>query len=113
MVQFVQKRLPVPDGEVRGSPVVDSAFSKSYPALHEYLTLDWIDGQRRETSTLGISIDAGRWRGSLRDRDNGLVLWRSADGFDAVLGALERALVNPSEADWREDRYSRPKRKSP
>lgn len=94
-----------------GERALDEAFMADYPALHEYLTLDWTEGQRRETSTLGISVDGGRWKCRLADRDNGLVTFISGDGLYAVLGALERALADGS-ADWREDQFAKPKTKN-
>lgn len=102
VAKFVAKRVPPAGGELSAPEAVDSAFEGDYPGLHEHLTLDWLSGKRRVTSTLTVFCDAGRWKGSLRDRDNGLVCFCSADTFLGVLGALERAVVS-GDGDWREE----------
>jgi len=112
MAQWV-KRAAAPDGVARGERALDEELALSHPALHEHLTLDWLDGGVRETSTLTISSEAGRWRARLCDRDNGLVCFITGDGFHAVLGALERSLVEDT-ADWRVDQFAkRPGKKKP
>jgi len=103
VAKFVQKRVRPAGDEAVGPEAVDSAFEADWPALHEHLTLDWCEGKRRTTSTLTVFVDAGRWKGSLRDRDNGLVLFVSADSFLGVLGSLERAVVS-GDGDWRDER---------
>lgn len=111
---FVKRVVRMEDGGVRGERAVDLDMEQQYPALHEYLTLDWMDGEARETATLGISVDAGQFKARLADRDAGLVTFVSADGFLAVLEALERQLA-AGTADWRRDQYSKakPARKRP
>jgi hypothetical protein len=104
VAQFVSRRK-LDDGTHRSERANDVEFASSYPAIHEHLTLDWLDGAARQTSSLGISIDAGQWKARLADRDNGLVAFCSADGFYAVLDALERQLASGT-CDWREDRFA-------
>jgi len=110
VAKFV-KRLSDADKGVHGHNAgVDEAMGADYPALHEHLTCDWLDGSRRVTSSLGISVDQGVWKGRLADRENGMVLFRSGDGFYGVLRALEDALVGDT-ADWREDQFAKPQGK--
>ena len=105
VAQFVSRRR-VDDGTHRCERAVDEEFARSYPAIHEHLTLDWLDGAARQTSSLGISVDSGAFKARLADRDNGLVTFVSGSGFYAVLDALEAALANGT-ADWREDKFSK------
>lgn len=109
MAQFVRKNAVGASGEIGGERAVDEAMASDYPALYEYLTLDWLEGQARETATLGVSVDAGQWKVRLADRDNGLVCFVSADGFYAALEALERHLADGS-ADWRRDQFAKGKK---
>lgn len=102
VAEFV-KRVPKSPEGAAGERAVDADLASRYPALHEHLTLDWLEGSIRQTSTLTLFVDGGRWKGSLSDRDNRLVLFVSGDGFDAVLGAMERA-IRDGTGDWREQR---------
>lgn len=108
MSQFLRRIAVEAEGGLRHERAVDEAFAQDYPALAEHLTVDWLEGAVRLTSTLGISVDAGQWKARLADRDNGLVCFVSADGFYAVLDALEQCIAQ-GVADWRVDQYSKPK----
>jgi hypothetical protein len=110
VASFIKRHIAMAEGEVCSERAVDEEFARNYPALAEYLTIDWLEGERRETATLGISVDAGQWKARLADRDSGLVTFVSGDGFYAVLDALEGRLAR-GEADWRRDQYAKPKRK--
>lgn len=81
----------------------DPAFAAKYPALHEYLTLLWVDGKARQASTLLICADEGMWKGCLSDRDADMVLWGTGAGFLQVLETLEGQLAS-GQARWREKR---------
>lgn len=110
VAQFVKRHVAVAEGEIVHERAMDEEFARNYPALAEYITCDWLEGERRETSTLGISVDAGQWKARLADRDSGLVTFVSGDGFYAVLDALEGRLAR-GEADWRRDQFAKAKRK--
>lgn len=105
MAKFVKRLKETDRGNLVGGRADDPELAKQYPALTEHLTCDWLEGAARQTSTVGISVDGGRWKGRLADRENGLVLFVSGDSFEGVLGALEAALTDP-EADWREDQFA-------
>jgi len=111
VASFVKRVVPLADGSVASERAVDEDMARDYPALYEYLTLDWLEGISRETATLGVSVDAGQFKARLADRDAGLVTFVSADSFFGVLEALERHLA-AGTADWRRDAYAKPK-KSP
>jgi len=84
----------------------DPFFAEKYEALHEYLTMTaWEDGSERVTSTISLFVDQGQWKARLNDRDGGQVAFVSAEGFIALLEALETALRDGT-LDWREDRFS-------
>lgn len=109
VAEFVRK-VKASEGVGRQLVVLDDEkFKKRYPAIFEHLTLDTLEGSPRETSTLGVSTELGRWKACLRDRDNGLCLWVSGDTFDGLLGALEGILAKGG-GDWREDKYASSKR---
>lgn len=111
MAQFVRRLSVETEGGIMHERAVDEAFAQDYPAISEFLTLDWLEGATRQTSTLGVSVDAGQWKVRLADRENGLVCFVSGDGFYAALDALEKAL-GAGTGDWRSDQFAKPK-KSP
>lgn len=82
----------------------DLLFGAQYPNLEEFLRESrWSDGSRRDTGSMLIFLDDGRWKGMLRDRDARMVAFVSAVSFDNVLAALEQGLVDDS-LDWRADK---------
>jgi len=84
----------------------DPFFAEKYEALHEYLCLTaWEDGSTRQTSTISLFVDNGQWKARLNDREDGLVAFVAADGFIALLEALESGLRDGT-LDWREDRFA-------
>lgn len=105
---FVKRLQDTEKGALLGGKASDPKFADDYPALAEHLCLDWLEGSARQPSTLTITTDGGRWRGSIRDRDNGLVAFLTADGFYDLLGALEHNLANDS-LDWRADQFAQAK----
>lgn len=103
--QFV-RRFEAGEREAAMAPkAVDKALAARRPALHEYLTLDWLEGQLRITSTVSISISNGSWRVRLADRENGLVCFVTGESFEGALDALEKVLA-AGTADWRVDEYA-------
>jgi len=88
----------------------DPFFAEKYEALHEYLTLSvWEDGSSRMTSTISLFTDNGQWKARLNDRDEGTVAFVAAEGFIALLEALETGLRDGT-LDWREDRFAAQKK---
>lgn len=105
VAKFVRRYQDDEKGSLTSGKADTSGIAEKYPALAEHLSLDWIDGGVRTTSTLTLTVDGGRWRASLRDRDNGVVCWVTGDTFDGTLGLLERGIVDGS-LDWRVDQYA-------
>jgi len=108
VAKFVRRLQESDKVAVVGGKVTDDELSKTHPALYEHFTLDWLDGQPRTTSTVTISTGDGSWKGSLRDRENGLVLWVSGATLRGLLDALE-AVLEAGDGDWRVDQYASPK----
>lgn len=72
----------------------------------EYLSLDLVEGKPRQTATLLVFVESGRWRACVNDRDSESSFFRSSESFLGLLESLESALSNGT-ADWR----ARPQRK--
>lgn len=73
----------------------------AYPRLTEFLTATrWEDGSERQTSTLMVLWEDGRWKGCLHDRAEERSGWISSRTWGDLLAALETALVE-EDLDWR------------
>lgn len=73
-----------------------------WPALTEFLTLgQWEANKPRETGTVLICYDAGKWKAWVNDRDGEVTAWLSGDTLAGLLEALDRAIREDS-LDWRE-----------
>jgi hypothetical protein len=80
-----------------------------YPALCEHLCeSQWPGGKPRTTSTITLFCEHGRWKACVRDRHQLLNLFVTASTPEALLGAVEAALVSDS-SDWRADKSTRPR----
>lgn len=93
-------------GPASGLPAAgeDSKVLKAYPTLQSYMReTAWETGEKRETATLMLFCEEGRWKGMLNDRDASCVVFVSGDDVAAVLASLEKGLVNGS-LDWRASR---------
>jgi len=76
------------------------------PTVFEYLTATaYADGTARRTSSLLLFNDAGTLKAMLRDQDAGLCCWVGGQSLEAVLAALEAALLDPDH-EWRVDRQN-------
>ena len=106
VARFIQRLDAAAPAARPDQPVLQSPFSLSHPATWEYLTETTFDGRARETSTVLVSVEGGRLRACLRDRDNGLVLWASGETWEALWANLEARLAGSAEPDWRVDRFA-------
>lgn len=61
---------------------------------------EWDDGEARQTSTLLLFAEEGRWKGMINDRDAGAVAFVSGDCLRAVLASIEKGL-DGGNLDWR------------
>jgi len=88
--------------------ILDPEFSKSYPALHEYLTADqYPDSTPRARSTVSIFVEEGLWKACLNERDQGLVLFVAEERFGALVEALE-LLLQEDRVPWRKSKAKSP-----
>jgi hypothetical protein len=99
-MSFVKKALARQASSVRGVEAADPVLKKRCPAIHEFLTLTELDKKARQTSTVSIFQDSGRWKMSLADKDNDCSLYVTADTVEGLWDALEDA-VKDENADWR------------
>lgn len=83
-----------------GVKASDPAMEKRMPTLHAFMTETKEDGKDRSPSSLVVFTEDGQWKACLTEKDANLKLWRSADTFEKVLQALEKALSS-GQADWR------------
>lgn len=77
-----------------------------YPNLAEFLTAATYEGgdkpESRESPTITIWCSGGLWRASVKDREEDLVLWLSAETAPQLLDMLELFVMEAS-APWRRD----------
>lgn len=98
---FLKRFEGTPAEKSKAAKCTDAHFAKSYPAVAEYLTaIAYPDGQQRATAAIYLFFEGGRFRASLNDRDQELVVWADSDTFVGLLEALE-GLVSDSKCPWR------------
>jgi hypothetical protein len=86
-----------------GPALLDEVFSTFYPTLFVHMTETvWEDGKKRIPSTLLLFVENGRWKAFLHDRDGKRGAWVTADSWEEVLQASERA-IEASSTEWRKD----------
>lgn len=101
VVKFLRRLDQAEMGKIKGRPLADADFAKTYPALHEWWTSPaYPDGSPRKTGTLVFFIDNGSVKCFFTDKEVELQLCVTSDTFEGALQLLEEAL----EADvqpWR------------
>ena len=105
-------RKPVDRAE-GGGPSVQlddgGALLSAYPHVVEYcVESSWDDGAPRETSTLLLFVEEGRWKLCLHDRALSRSAWVSGASPEACLEALEAALGS-EVVEWRRKRADLPR----
>jgi hypothetical protein len=79
-------------------------FSTTYPLLWEHLSAEsYDDGSSRQTSTLFIFIADGAFKIMLKDRQEGLVWFKTASSPEVAFASYEADLAS-NGGDWRRDR---------
>lgn len=83
-------------------PFSDPAFAADYPTLHAHLTQTrWDDGSSRLPSTVLLFLEpSGEMKACLNDRANCRSCFITGETVEAILAAIEHALLNDT-ADWR------------
>lgn len=78
------------------------AYWTQCPLLLEYLTSTaWGDGSERETATLTVFVEEGRWKACLNDRARHRSAFVAAKGLADLLVGLEEGLQE-DDLDWRQ-----------
>jgi len=102
IVSFLKKRDAREAKKATASAVQVSEWSRSHPALWEYLTLEeYPDGTPRDRSMLCAFVENGSFKACLQDRDAQMSLWASGPSLEAVLEALEAKCASGDESEWR------------
>jgi len=108
-MSFVQRGRSGEGGASVGGGGPSEVCAADIPALVEYLTLDhYEDGASRETATLLIFAEEGRFKGCLNDRQEERVCWVSSGSLLGLIAELE-ANLEAGTADWRRSWKSKKK----
>jgi hypothetical protein len=76
-------------------------LEKLFPALYEYLAeARHDDGRVRQTATLLIFAESGRWKLCLNDRENARSCWGGGERLQDALKAFEERLQD-DDVEWR------------
>lgn len=77
---------------------------QTHPQLAEWMTAAAFDGEPgvRTAPSITIFCLAGEWRAALKDREEGLVMWLSAQGPVELL-CLAEEMCQAEGAPWRHD----------
>jgi hypothetical protein len=85
-------------------PLADEGFEGQYPALLTFMEQSsWEDGSERETGTMFIFAQGGRWKMMLKDRAYGRIAFYAAETFEELLKVVESSL-DEDRVDWKADR---------
>lgn len=83
----------------------DSELATKFPTVEGFLCLlKDDDGKARQTCTLTVVVEDGKWKGGLKERDHAMSVWRAGDTLEGLLEALEKCLADGS-ADWKKTEY--------
>lgn len=98
------KKRKVLDGQGTEERAQACRLTESLPSLAEFLSETvWEDGTARQTGTLMVFVEEGRWKGWLHDRDQGCSAFLSNTTLSNLLACLDTALAG-DEVEWRPDR---------
>lgn len=97
----MKKPSPGKSTAVASGGFSDSVFKAAYPLLYEHMAdTTWEGGGSRETSTVVVRIEAGRFNVCLNDREAKASLYVTSDTVEEGLQALE-AMLASDNADFR------------
>ncbi len=109
-VKYIRRRVKPAADSAGGHPGVQLLDLDRCPALAEFLTAEsWPDGAARKPGTVLIFFDDYRVKACLSDRDQGMVMFVTAEAISLVLNACEDALRAP-EQDWRPSKSAQTRR---
>lgn len=79
----------------------DPVFRAAYPAVFEHLAdTTWEGGGTRETSTMVLRVEGGRFNVALNDREAKASMYVTADTVEEAIQAIE-AMLQTDNADFR------------
>lgn len=84
----------------------DDEWRRTYPTLHDWLTLTGVSGKDREVGTFTFFAQDGMFKMALNDKESGLVCFLSSKTVSGVLGVAEAGL-KAGTLEWRETKYRR------
>jgi hypothetical protein len=94
-----------------GSCAPDVKESAALPALVEFLaSTSYGTGEARQTGTMLVFRDQGRWKACLNDRDQGLVAFLTVDELVDLALTVDLA-IQGGKLDWRASRARGERRK--
>ncbi len=104
VMQFIKRSESVP-GQRPTDPAPDpQGCIDRFPATYEFVTTAlWDDGKKRETGTVMVLAEGGRWKAWVHDRDGKRSCFVSAPTFPSLFEAVEDVLANGA-GDWRSDK---------
>jgi hypothetical protein len=104
MSEFLKRPPTGGQSPTSSAELCDAEFRLSYPAMYEYVALtSFEDGTARQTSTIYLFTDGGKWKLLFKDRDGSRCFFVTADDLTTALETAERQLQD-GRADWRADR---------
>jgi hypothetical protein len=99
-------KLKIPSkGSLRSSPSVptslESVFLSDYKEVQVFLCSVSAEGTlQRAPGSLLLFVEGGKWKAKLKDKEEQLYCFVSADGLDELLGSIEAGLEGGT-LDWR------------
>lgn len=97
-----------PDGSGSSAPFAGDALA--FPALVEFLASECYEtGESRQTGTLTVFAEEGRWKVCLNDRDQGQVGFVTVGDLADLVLAVEEVL-REGKGEWRAARGTKGKR---
>ena len=101
---LLKRSLPSDNGATGAPAGSVVGVGECWPAVGEFITLTrWDDGKRRETGTVMVLCEGGKWKAWLHDRDGKQSAWISGDSAGELMEAVEQALLSGC-VGWRKDR---------
>jgi len=88
----------------QATEVAAEPWMHKIPTIEAWLKTTVIDGKRRETATVTLTLDQGLCKVMFKDRQSHELAWSTGDTFLEALIALEERL-GEGTVEWQEDRF--------
>lgn len=101
-------KRPMVSGAGGVLPVQDSGvIAERWPNLREWVRADvWPDGGKRVPGSVLLVTGDGVFKAMLKDADQGLVCWLSADTLEGLFDRIQ-AVLEDGSGEWRQDKWQR------